>query len=162
MELSHGRECTDNVYCLKRGFFFTTCTQSTSYNFCCILYKQMTLFTTDCMVEKTNTTNVTTPQTFATGISTSSMKKVKCSSVKVLTPRVKSEEMGSLSQGSMPFRGSCTAAFFSLSFSHTEISEYRNSFWSGDNPYRGPGTVLIWLFWDSDCDRVCTMDNEIK
>ena len=22
--------------------------------------------------------------------------------------------------------------------------------------------MLIWMFWDSDCDRVCTMDNEIK
>ena len=142
MELSHGRECTDNVYCLKREFFFYNLylVDFYLYNFCCILYKQMTSFTTDCTVVKTHYTSVITPQTFATGLSTSSMEKIKCSAVKVVTPRVKNEEMGSLSLVSKPFRGSCAAAFFSLSPPHTKISEYRNSFWSGDNPYRGPGT----------------------
>ena len=117
LELSHGRECTDNVYCLKREFFFYNLylVDFYLYNFCCILYKQITSFTTDCTVVKTHYTSVITPQTFATGLSTSSMEKIKCSAVKVVTPRVKNEEMGSLSLVSKPFRGSCAAAFFSLS-----------------------------------------------
>ena len=100
---------------LKNIIFFDDSVDLYLYNFC-ILYKQMTLFTTDCMVVKTLTTSFTIQLTFSKGVLTKTIKNIKCSVVKVVKPRVKSEDMGSLWEVSMPFRGQLRSGiFFSLS-----------------------------------------------
>ena len=103
---------------LKNIIFFDDSVDLYLYNFC-ILYKQMTLFTTDCMVVKTLTTSFPTQLTFSKGVLTKTIKNIKCSVVKVVKPRVKSEDMGSLWGVSMPFRGQLRSGiFFSLSPPH--------------------------------------------